>query len=211
MKKVLNIILSLCFSILIITGIINFTVSFKQIYYYDIDNLNISQLSGLSKQEIKLNYNYLIEYNTKQEKSDFKMPTIKSSKQGIIHFEEVKEIFNIINNTFKICLIIMIIGFILNIKEKNIQYLKYTSQFLILIPVILAIPIIIDFDKSFVFFHKLLFDNDYWIFDSSLDPVINILPKEFFFHMGIFILILILISSIFIYRIYALIKAKREQ
>lgn len=75
----------------------------------------------------------------------------------------------------------------------------------------LAIPIIIDFDSSFVVFHEILFDNDYWIFDPVLDPVINILPAEFFMNSGLMILGLILASSIIIQSIYRFLKRKRER
>ena len=44
------------------------------------------------------------------------------------------------------------------------------------------LPIVVNFEGSFVLFHKTMFNNDYWIFDPNLDPVINILPEEFFFH-----------------------------
>lgn len=63
MKKVTSIILSIFFSILIIGGVIRFTVGFKELYYFDIDYLQIPQISGFSKEDIKLNYDYLIDYN----------------------------------------------------------------------------------------------------------------------------------------------------
>lgn len=62
MKKFLNVLFSVCISIVIIVGVINFTVGFKQPYYFDIDYLNISELSGLSKDDIKLNYDYQLLY-----------------------------------------------------------------------------------------------------------------------------------------------------
>ena len=71
------------------------------------------------------------------------------------------------------------------------------------------LPILVNFEGSFILSHKIMFNNDYCIFDSSLDPVINILPKEFFFHAGLMILILIIIASITNYLIYKLLK--REQ
>ncbi len=71
MKKFLNVLFSICISIVIIVGVINFTVGFKQLYYFDIDYLNISELSGLSKDDIKLNYDYLIDYNLNKNVSEF--------------------------------------------------------------------------------------------------------------------------------------------
>ena len=211
MKKFLNVIFSICFSIFIITTAINFTVSFKQLYYYDIDKLNIPKLSHLSKEEIKLNYDYLVKYNLSKNVKEFKMPTIKSSEQGKIHFEEVRDIFQNINKISKICLFISLIGIAISIRNKDIQILNYTSKALITIPIILAIPIIINFEDTFVVFHKLMFSNDYWIFDPRLDPVINILPEEFFFHAGIMILGIVLAVSIILYTIYKFISKKIEQ
>lgn len=211
MKKILNIIFPVCFSILIITGIIKFTVGFKELYYYDIDKLNIPILSNLSKEEIILNYDYLIDYNLGKDDKNFEMPTIKSSPQGKIHFEEVRDIFQNINKLFNLCLIISIIGLFINIKYKNIKFLNVTSKSLISIPVILALPIVINFEGSFVIFHKLMFSNDYWIFDPNLDPVINMLPQQFFFHAGVMMLSLVLISSILMYVVYRLLNIKRER
>lgn len=211
MKKFLNVIFSICFSIFIITTAINCTVSFKQLYYYDIDKLNIPKLSNLSKEEIKLNYDYLIEYNLSKNVDEFEMPTIKSSNQGKIHFEEVRDIFQNVNKISRICLIISLIGIIIGIKNKDIKILNYTSKALIIIPLVLAIPMIINFEDTFVIFHKLMFSNDYWIFDPRLDPVINILPEEFFFHAGIMILGIVLVVSIILYTIYKFISKKIEQ
>ena len=209
MKKIINVISSVIFSILIISATIKFTVGFKQLYYFDIDYLNIPVLSGLSKEEIKNNYDYMIDYNLNKENRKFELPSIKSSENGKIHFEEVRNIFQILNKIFNISLILSIILLIINILNKNIEFLKTTSKTLILMPLILMAPIILNFDGSFVLFHKLMFNNDYWIFDPALDPVINILPEEFFFHAGMMILILIIIASLTNYLIYKFLK--REQ
>ncbi|WP_131038007.1 TIGR01906 family membrane protein, partial [Clostridioides difficile] len=207
MKKFLNVLFSICISIVIIVGVINFTVGFKQLYYFDIDYLNISELSGLSKDDIKLNYDYLIDYNLNKNVSEFKLPTLKSSPQGKIHFEEVRNIFQNINKLAKLLLVVSLVGIILSVKNKNIKILKTTSITLIIMPLLLTVPILLNFEKSFIIFHKLLFRNDYWIFNPDLDPVINILPEEFFFHSGMMILILILLVSIVLFVIYKLCKS----
>lgn len=209
MKKFINVISSVIFSILIISATIKFTMGFKQLYYFDIDYLNIPILSGISKEEIKENYDYMIDYNLSKDNKEFELPTLKSSKQGKIHFEEVRDIFQNMNKIFNISLVLSIIGVIINILNKNIEILKTTSKTLILLPMILILPVVINFKGSFVLFHKIMFNNDYWIFDPNLDPVINILPEKFFFHAGIMILILIIIVSLANYLIYKLLK--REQ
>ncbi len=127
-----------------------------------------------------------------------------------MHFEEVRDIFQDVVRLFKLSLLISIVGLYVNIKNKNYTFLKSTSKLLIYIPGILLIPLIINFDGSFVLFHKIMFNNDYWIFDPNLDPVINILPDVFFFHMGLLILILIILSSILCNLLYKLSIKKRE-
>ena len=64
---------------------------------------------------------------------------------------------------------------------------------LIILPIVLFIIFIIDFDSAFTAFHKIFFNNDYWIFNPRLDQIINILPQEFFYHCAVLILSLILL------------------
>lgn len=209
MKKFINIIFSIIFSVLIISLIIKFTVGFKQLYYFDIDYLNIPMSSGLSKEEIKKNYDYMIDYNLGKENKEFELPSIKSSKDGKFHFEEVRDIFQNIDKVLNISILLSILGIVINLINKNIEIFKTTSKALIIIPIISMLPLIVNFQGSFVLFHKIMFDNDYWIFDPDLDPVITILPEQFFFHAGIMILLLIIIASLINYLIYRILK--REQ
>ena len=46
--------------------------------------------------------------------------------------------------------------------------------------VILAFTIAINWHQAFIIFHEIFFDNDYWILDSRVDLLINIVPYDFF-------------------------------
>lgn len=196
MKKLLNILNSFSLAIFIICGSIIVGLKFKSLYYYDVKKLNISDVSGFSDDEIKLNYDYLIDYNLNNKVEEFNLPTIKYSTQGKIHFEEVRNIFQIIKKVFYLTGLISILGIILNIKDKNIKFLNITSIITILLPVIVSILLIINFNYFFIKFHEAVFSNDYWIFDPYIDPVINILPEDIFFHIGILILAIVFLTSI---------------
>ena len=65
-----------------------------------------------------------------------------------------------------------------------------------------------NFNYFFVKFHEAVFSNDYWIFDPDKDPVINILPQEVFFHIGILILAIILIISILLQISYRILNKR---
>lgn len=209
MKRISNLILAFSMSLFIITSIVKFTVVFKPLYYFDIKHLNIPILSGMSEEEIKLNYDYLIKYNTSYRDYKFNMPTLKSSIQGKIHFEEVRDVFKVLNKINIISGVISVLGIYIVLKKKEIKIIKYAGIISILIPIFLVIPITIQFEKSFEIFHRLIFNNDYWIFDPSKDPVINMLPAEFFLHCGVVILTGILIFSSIILTIYKILKNKR--
>lgn len=209
MKKTMNLIFCIFFSLLIIGSSTMITVGFKQLYYFDINYLKISEQNNLTKEEIKRNYDYMIDYNLNKISGEFELPTIKSSPEGKVHFEEVKEIVQNVIKLLIVSLIITIVGIIVNLKNNNIEFLNITSKLVIILPILVAIPMLINFDETFVVFHKLMFDNDYWIFDPSKDPVINILPQEFFFHAGLLIVMLILLSSVVLNIIYKYYKKKR--
>lgn len=209
MKKIMNLIFCIFFSLLIIGLSTMITVGFKQLYYFDINYLNISEQNNLTEEEIKLNYDYMIDYNLNKISGEFELPTIKSSIEGKIHFEEVKEIVQNVIKLLIVSLIITIVGILINLKNNSIEFLNLTSKLVVILPILVSIPMLINFDKAFVVFHELMFDNDYWIFDPSKDPVINILPQEFFFHAGLFIVTLILLSSAFLHIIYKHYENKR--
>lgn len=196
MKRLLNILIAFFLAVFIISGSVILGLKCKNLYYYDVEKLNISTMSGFSEEEIKQNYDYLIEYNLNKNVEEFHLPTIEYSKEGKIHFEEVRNIFQTIKKVFYLSGIISILGIILSVKNKNIKFLNTTSIMTILLPIIIAIPLMINFNYFFIKFHEAVFSNDYWIFDPNIDPVINILPQDVFFHMGILILGIVLIISI---------------
>lgn len=206
MNKLSNIVVSLCLALAMIGASVIITLNIRDIYYNDIDKLNIESMSGLSREEIIENYDYLIDYNLSSNAGEFKLPTLTSSKPGKIHFEEVRDIFQNVKLLTIICGAIAIIGGILQIRKRDFKFLRNSSILIILLPVLLAIPIAINFNACFILFHKIMFSNDYWIFDPQLDPVINMLPEEFFMHMGITILVIMLIVSIILQLLYRLLK-----
>lgn len=208
MKKLFNILISFSIAIFIISSSVILSLRFKSLYYYDVKKLSISEISNFSEDDIRLNYDYLIDYNLNNNVGEFNLPTIKYSKMGKIHFEEVRNIFQFIKKIFYISGVISILGIIIIIKNKNIKILNTTSIMTILLPVLVSIPLIINFNYFFIKFHELVFSNDYWIFDPEIDPVINILPQNVFFHIGMLILVIILGTSILLQVIYRLLNKK---
>ena len=63
------------------------------------------------------------------------------------------------------------------------------------------LPIAINFEKSFVLFHKLLFSNDYWVLILKRSNYINV-TRRVLMHAACAILLFILGGSILCYSLY---------
>jgi integral membrane protein (TIGR01906 family) len=194
--KILQILFSLIFSLFIIFAAVKATLMFKPLYYFDIQYLNIEAQSNFSKDEIVKNYDYVIDYLLNPEDQKFELPSIPYSKYGQIHFNDVKRIFNSIDILLIVTGIVSAIGLFLNLKNKNLFFLKQTASMLLLLPTVLLTAFMINFDTAFTVFHKIFFRNDYWEFDPDLDHIIRILPQEFFLHTALLILTLIVLSIV---------------
>ena len=81
-----DIFLAFILTLFIITLAITFTVFFKQLYYFDIDYLNIAEISGLSKDIIKNNYDILIQYQSIFYRGALNFKDFAMSTTGRIHF-----------------------------------------------------------------------------------------------------------------------------
>lgn len=184
-----------------ITLSVKITVNLRQLYYFDIKYLGIEKFVDMSINEIKKNYDYLINFLYSPPNTQFKLPSFKASPEGIIHFYEVKKIFSLVDKIFYISLFLSLFGGYLCYKYKDFLIFKYSSWLLISLPIFLLTVFSINFNKAFNTFHTLFFNNDYWIFDIDRDPVINILPEAYFMHCAVLIAVLILIFSI-IYMIF---------
>lgn len=178
-----------------------FVVNFRELYYFDINHLNIPEQTGLSKTIIKENYDALIDYNSPFFHGNLEFPTLPSSNHGLEHFKEVKNIFVSFYYILPITLIILIGIILYKRKRKNYTYLSVSAATIIILPLIVGIGAAINFDELFIAFHKIFFRNNYWLFDPGLDPIINLLPDTFFMHCAILIVFVLLLGSAILFMI----------
>lgn len=203
-KSISNSILIISICIFFITSSIKFTLVFKPLYLFDVNILNIEKNSNMNLNDINKNYDYIIKFLTHKKYKEFSLPTLPVSKNGSVHFQEVKNIFITIDYLFYISLILSILFMSINLYlgTDTFNYLKWSSICLILLSTIFIIPFIVTFNKSFNFVHKILFNNNYWIFDPNTDPIIKILPEPFFLHCIIFLISLLIINSFILFLLY---------
>ncbi len=204
--KVTDIFIGIVFCLLFISLGVVITINFRPLYYLDVGLLHIEQESGYDKDEILRNYNALIDYSSPFFRGDLEFPTFPSSDNGLEHFKEVKNIFSFFYILGAVTLIGAVSIILYKSRKRDYHYLLVSTITSIVLPILVALPLIINFDTTFIVFHKLFFRNDYWMFDPSTDPVINILPSAFFMHCAFLIILFLLVGSLILFLFHLKLK-----
>jgi integral membrane protein (TIGR01906 family) len=191
--KITDLLIGIVFTLLFISIGVVFTVNFRPLYYMDIKLLHIEATSGFVRDEIIKNYNALIDYSSPFFHGPLVFPTLTASESGLSHFAEVKTLFTDFYILGAITLILGIIIIIYKSKIKDYSYLLVSAITAIVLPLLLGLFMSIDFDRTFILFHKIFFSNNDWLFDPVTDPVINILPDTFFMHCALLIILTVLL------------------
>ena len=126
-KKVIHTLMALVLTLTIITVSVVFKLAFRPLYYADINALNIPERTGYSEEMIRENYNVLIDYNLSFGDEPLEFPSLAMSESGRIHFEEVKDIFNLFKYMAIGGLLISAVGIWLMSRQKEYLYLQLTS------------------------------------------------------------------------------------
>jgi len=152
----------------------------------------------LKAETIQYNFNILMNYLTNPFSQKLAMPDFRSSAAGLYHFQAVKYLFHLAQAIFLVTLPALIF-FIKKVVKKRFLALYQRSLFILsVLPfVMICLAGLIGFNSFFTLFHQVLFAGDNtWLFDPAKDPVIWILPEEFFMHA--FILFALLYEGIFL-------------
>ena len=193
LNRTLQALLAVMLFFAVLAGAVFAVLAFKPLYYLDIDALDIPAQSGYSREKIVENYDALIDYNLPLTDGTLEFPSLKMSDSGRKHFAEVKDIFDAFKILFLVLAPLCVLGVILFHRLKNREYLLYTAIVTVALPLVGGGLIALNWESVFVNFHKLFFDNDDWIFNPRTDPVITILPDEFFMHCAIAIISIVLL------------------
>ena len=165
---------------------------FGEIFWYQLTDL-VQMTAG------KIGHNFLIlmNYLINPLETKLSMPDFPSSASGLHHFAEVKNLFMLV-----FFLTIILIPFTIRFIKENLSIVFHNAlRVVMLFP--LAIGVIawlIGFDRFFVAFHEVLFRDNNWLFDPATDPIISVLPEQFFMHSFLIFLLIYELIFFVIYR-----------
>lgn len=206
--KAWSILLSLILTLTLISLAVVLTLACKPLYYLDIHALHIPETTGYTISEIKANYDAVIDYSLSFGNAPLEFPTFPMSEGGRIHFEEVKNIFNLFKYMAIFGTLTGAAGILRQRRKQSYGYLKLTAILTVALPAVIGATVALNWDWTFAAFHELAFNNDYWLFDPATDPVINILPDAYFLHCAVMILVLVILGSLICGLIYRRVQRK---
>lgn len=189
-----------CLLLTLLTLAITLTINARWLYQLDIRHLGLLDYTTLSEKELLHNFDQLMRYLNLPWVETLKMTDFPVSANGALHFYEVKRLF-LVNYGV---LLVTVIPSIVYVRHLNKQQRLWTMiqpfRIAVVVPIVIAFLMAVNFDRFFVLFHGVFFNNDAWIFNPATDPIINVLPETFFLHS--FILFFVLLEIFYLLPVY---------
>lgn len=185
-------------ALVVLSGAIAMPILFRPFYYWHIAPLRLPELVELTVPEIKNAYNEVMRYCIGLSDS-FSAGSLPFSDAGAEHFADVRKLF-VLDLRALVLSTILLIGMRAVFRKEKLRLLDHTPGFWGAVGLGISISTVgalaaLDFNKAFKVFHKLFFPGkDNWLFDPQTDPVILMLPDEFFRNCAILIFAVILLS-----------------
>ncbi len=197
-----NIVMSVvCFAFILCASIF-LVLLMKPLYSLDVKLLKIPETSGYSAEICRKNFSVLIDYNMFWGPSELKFPDFPMSENAAVHFAEVRRIFVAAEITALVSAALLAAGCPLAKRKKAFGWLPGGIILTLAMVAVVGFGCAFFWEKTFVLMHKILFRNDFWLFDPVTDPVINILPDQVFLHLGAAIMFLMVVFMVIAWIIY---------
>ena len=200
-SKLLSIFQSVCTALCVLTGSIAVPLLVRPFHALHIGPLGLEEASGLTRQQIRQAYNQMMDYCLGL-RSDFAVGVLPFSESGASHFADVRFLFLLDLAVLIVsAALLLLLWFYCRYKAVELhRFGGHGPAFWGCVGLGGAFALIgglaaLDFDRAFTLFHAIFFPGkDNWIFYPKADPVILILPQEFFRNCAILILAVLLIS-----------------
>ncbi len=192
-QKGLPVLFAVASFFLIITCSISLPIYCRPFYYWHIEFLNLDRF-GYSAAQIKDAYNEILDYLTLPG-GTFRAGDFPFTESGASHFADCKVLFTL--NAVLLLLSAAAVLILLMMKKRgHLTSLQigcfhagfYAAVTALLLVVLLMILASMDFYAAFVTFHSIFFPGkENWILNYRTDPIINVMPQDFFMHCAMLI------------------------
>lgn len=202
MIKLRGVILSVSIFILFFGASVLVTAYDASYYHKFQENYAIEGETGKTSEELDSISNDIIEY-LKSGKSELMTKHFKENES--LHMKDVYFLFKLLRYLMLATFIVVVSLIVITVNKKDAYEIykiyRNTSFIFLVLMAVLAVVIAFNWDKAFVIFHKVLFNNDLWLMNSNTDLMIQMLPTPFFVGMVQKIFMIWLFSILFIMQI----------
>ncbi len=199
-SKFLSVVLSLLTALLTLSGAVAVPLLCRSFYYAHIGPLGLPAYTGLTEEQIRTAFDEVMDFCLGL-RPEFSAGVLPFSESGASHFADVKALF-LLDLWAALLSLGLLAALLLFCRSSGLRPYRFRGRgpgfwaaaglgtAFLLVGGLAAL----DFDRAFVMFHALFFPGKTnWIFDWRADPVILILPEEFFRNCAILILALLLL------------------
>ena len=192
MKRLLSVLCMICVCLFLLTVSIGLPIYIRPFYYAHIGAYDLEGLSGYSEAQIREAYDEVLDYLTLPGR-EFGTGELPHSPEGKAHFEDCKVLFDLNASILLLSGAILAVLFFMRRRWGDYRIGKHSALLWAAVlsltaPMIIGALAALDFDRAFVIFHSIFFPGKTnWVFDWYADPIIRVLPQEFFRNCAILI------------------------
>lgn len=199
-SKALSVFLSVAVALLILSSSVAVPILCRPFYYAHIDAMGLEEYTGLDEVYIREAFDEMMDFCTGKS-DEFSTGILRWSESGRDHFVDVRKLFLLDLWLLGISGALLVGDLIFRSRRKLQPYRFlgrgpgfWAAAGLGGLFTVVGVLAAVDFDRAFVVFHTLFFPGkDNWIFDWRADPIILLLPQDFFRNCAILIVALLLV------------------
>ena len=190
--KLLSVLCAVCVVFFLLTAAIGLPIYIRPFYYAHIEAFDLPARSGYTAEEIRAAYDEVLDYLTLPGK-EFSTGVLPHSVEGKAHFEDCKVLFDLNASILIGSGLVLAVLFFMRKKWGPYRIGKHSAYhwaavLSVTAPIMIGCLAALDFDRAFVIFHSIFFPGKTnWVFDWYADPIIRVLPQEFFMDCAILI------------------------
>lgn len=142
--------------------------------------LHLPQIAHLSMRALLSGYSHLIAYLQLPWINDLHLEHFTLSSNGLHHFAAVKQLILLNEAVAFVTGILAMRGLYNHYRLKSLWQLISIMRYFQWLPFPFICLMAFGFNRFFIWFHRLLFTDQTWIFNPKTDSIIQVLPPEFF-------------------------------
>lgn len=156
-----------------------------------------AQLGDITNWQINHDYCQLQQYLLNPFVPRLSLDYLTISVHGFAHYRQVKILTGILELTGTRSLVLITISLRSIKRSPKLLLNQLRAIWIILVVLIMGMTLFfIDFNNNFIRLHRILFNNNWWIFNPASDQTILLIPVTFFTKCGLIMLTIVVLMGL---------------